>query len=135
MAAESIRPPAYGLHHYHSLLIPTSHGASHPPPSYTRAAIFPQGHPISTHSAPPQSPDYQFQNACPHCLFLCLRKKLKVWIAKQRKPYTAVTVQIEQLTSEEYGENDMSGIPDLVEVIRIQDTGPTEAARAIRKKL
>lgn len=29
----------------------------------------------------------------------------------------------------------MSGIPDLVEVIKLQATGPTEAARAIRKKL
>ena len=29
----------------------------------------------------------------------------------------------------------MSGIPDLVEAIKLQATGPTEAARAIRKKL
>lgn len=29
----------------------------------------------------------------------------------------------------------MSGIPDLVEAIKLQSTGPTEAARAIRKKL
>lgn len=42
---------------------------------------------------------------------------------------------IEQLTSEAYQEDDLSGIPDLVEVIKLQDTGPTEAARAIRKKL
>lgn len=53
----------------------------------------------------------------------------------QKKPYTAVTVYVDNLTSEVYEENDLSGIPDLVEVIRIQDTGPTEAARAIRKKL
>jgi hypothetical protein len=53
----------------------------------------------------------------------------------QKKPYSAVTVQIERLTSEEYEENDLAGIVDLVEVIRIQDTGPTEAARALRKKL
>jgi hypothetical protein len=46
-----------------------------------------------------------------------------------------VTVHIDRLTSEDYEENDLSGIPDLVEVIRIQDTGPTEAARALRKKL
>jgi hypothetical protein len=39
------------------------------------------------------------------------------------------------LTGEEFAENDISGIPELVDVIRIQDTGPTEAARAIRKKL
>jgi LAS seventeen-binding protein 5 len=53
----------------------------------------------------------------------------------QKKPYTAVTVHVDNLTSEAYEVDDISGIPDLVEVIRIQDTGPTEAARAIRKKL
>ncbi|KAI9795254.1 MAG: putative actin patch assembly and actin polymerization protein [Piccolia ochrophora] len=52
-----------------------------------------------------------------------------------KKPYTAITVQIERLTSEAYEENDVSGIVDLVEVIRLQNSGPTEAARAIRKKL
>jgi hypothetical protein len=53
----------------------------------------------------------------------------------QKKPYSAITVQIERLTGEEHAENDVTGIPDLVDVIRIQDTGPAEAARAIRKKL
>ncbi|KAI9887735.1 MAG: putative actin patch assembly and actin polymerization protein [Watsoniomyces obsoletus] len=51
------------------------------------------------------------------------------------KPYTAVTVQIERLTSEQYEENDLSGIVDLVDVIRVQASGPAEAARALRKKL
>ncbi|KAH0545209.1 hypothetical protein FGG08_000663 [Glutinoglossum americanum] len=53
----------------------------------------------------------------------------------QKKPYTAITVQIERLTGEQYEENDIGGIVDLIEVIRLQDSGPTEAARAIRKKL
>ncbi|KAL8418818.1 hypothetical protein RB594_002142 [Gaeumannomyces avenae] len=53
----------------------------------------------------------------------------------QKKPYSAVTVTIERLTSETYEEDDLSGIPDLVEVIKLQGSGPTEAARAIRKKL
>ncbi|KAK1767761.1 putative vhs domain-containing protein [Phialemonium atrogriseum] len=53
----------------------------------------------------------------------------------QKKPYSAVTVTIEQLTSEAYEEDDLSGIPDLVEVIKLQASGPAEAARAIRKKL
>ncbi|KAI9794636.1 MAG: putative actin patch assembly and actin polymerization protein [Peltula sp. TS41687] len=57
------------------------------------------------------------------------------WILNQKKPYTAITVQIENLTSEQYDENDYSGIFDLVEVVRLQNSGPTEAARAIRKKL
>ncbi|KAF2171362.1 hypothetical protein M409DRAFT_63677 [Zasmidium cellare ATCC 36951] len=52
-----------------------------------------------------------------------------------RKPYTAITVQIDRLTSEQYEEDDIGGIIDLVDVIRIQDSGPTEAARALRKKL
>lgn len=53
----------------------------------------------------------------------------------KKKPYTAITVQIDRLTSEQYNADDMSGIPDLIEVIRLQAEGPTEAARAIRKKL
>jgi hypothetical protein len=53
----------------------------------------------------------------------------------KKKPYSAVTVAIERLTSEQYEEDDLSGIPDLVEAVKLQSTGPTEAARAIRKKL
>lgn len=53
----------------------------------------------------------------------------------KKKPYTAVTVQVDRLTSESYEENDFSGIPDLIESIRLQDSGPSEASRAIRKKL
>ena len=53
----------------------------------------------------------------------------------QKKPYSAVTVSIENLTSESYEEEDLSGIPELVDVIKLQGSGPTEAARAIRKKL
>ncbi|EFQ36175.1 VHS domain-containing protein [Colletotrichum graminicola M1.001] len=56
-------------------------------------------------------------------------------IRPQKKPYSAVTVSIETLTSETYDEDDLSGIPDLVEVIKLQASGPAEAARAIRKKL
>lgn len=53
----------------------------------------------------------------------------------QKKPYSAITVTVENLTSESYSVDSFSGIPDLVEVIKLQATGPTEAARAIRKKL
>lgn len=52
-----------------------------------------------------------------------------------KKPYSAVTVAVEQLTSERYEEDDLSGIPDLVEAIKLQATGPAEAARSLRKKL
>ncbi|KAF4974348.1 hypothetical protein FZEAL_8746 [Fusarium zealandicum] len=54
---------------------------------------------------------------------------------QQKKPFSAVTVTIENLTSEAYEEEDLSGIPELVEVIKLQASGPGEAARAIRKKL
>ncbi|KAL8802292.1 MAG: hypothetical protein Q9223_007623, partial [Gallowayella weberi] len=53
----------------------------------------------------------------------------------QKKPFTAITVQIDRLASEQYDGDDMTGIVDLIEVIRLQAEGPTEAARAIRKKL
>ncbi|KAH8707524.1 hypothetical protein GQ44DRAFT_628570, partial [Phaeosphaeriaceae sp. PMI808] len=49
--------------------------------------------------------------------------------------FSAVTVQVDRLTSEQYEENDIGGVVDLIEVIRIQASGPTEAARALRKKL
>ncbi|KAL9619720.1 MAG: hypothetical protein Q9160_005651 [Pyrenula sp. 1 TL-2023] len=63
-------------------------------------------------------------------------KLLKYWSCRlQKKPYSAITVSIERLTSEQYEEDDFSGIPDLIEVIRLQSSGPTEAARALRKKL
>ncbi|KAK6337195.1 putative actin patch assembly and actin polymerization protein [Orbilia javanica] len=52
-----------------------------------------------------------------------------------KKPYTAVSVQIEHLTTEAYEENDLAGIPELIEAVRLQDTGPQEASRALRKKL
>lgn len=61
---------------------------------------------------------------------------LRYWLHRvQKKPYSAITVQVERLTSEAYEEDDVSGIPDLIEVVRLQSTGPTEAARALRKKL
>lgn len=54
---------------------------------------------------------------------------------KQKKPYTAISVHVEQLTSETFEEDDLAGIPDLLEVVKLQATGPAEVARAIRKKL
>ncbi|KAJ2971546.1 hypothetical protein NQ176_g7636 [Zarea fungicola] len=53
----------------------------------------------------------------------------------QQKPYSAVTATIENLTAETYEEDDLSGIVELIEAIKLQASGPTEAARAIRKKL
>lgn len=53
-----------------------------------------------------------------------------------KKPITAITALIERLTKEEYGTDDLSDLPTLIEAIQLQQsTGPTEAARAVRKKL
>ncbi|KAJ4349540.1 uncharacterized protein N0V89_008156 [Didymosphaeria variabile] len=88
------------------------------------------------HKAPNTYQDAPFfENPCPLCFFRRCRKVLRKWMRKQKKPFSAITVQIDRLTSEQYEENDIGGLPDLIEVIRIQDSGPTEAARAIRKKL
>jgi hypothetical protein len=62
-------------------------------------------------------------------------KELTAGQREQKKPFSAVTVAVENLTSESYEEDDLSGIPDLVEAIKLQATGPAEAARSIRKKL
>jgi LAS seventeen-binding protein 5 len=44
-------------------------------------------------------------------------------IFSEQKPYTAVTNWVEQLCSEQYEEDDYTGVPDLCEVARLQDTG------------
>ncbi|OQU97701.1 GAT domain-containing protein [Cladophialophora immunda] len=54
---------------------------------------------------------------------------------KQKKPYSAISVHVEQLTSETYDEDDLAGVPDLLEVVKLQATGSQEVARALRKKL
>lgn len=51
------------------------------------------------------------------------------------KPISAISVLIDRLVKEEYEIDDLSDLPNLIEAIRLQSTGPTEAARAIRKKL
>ncbi|KAG8862749.1 putative actin patch assembly and actin polymerization protein [Tulasnella sp. 330] len=51
------------------------------------------------------------------------------------KPHSSITDWIEILSSDRYTENDLDGIPELVDSINLQPEGPTEAARAIRKKL
>lgn len=54
---------------------------------------------------------------------------------KQKKPFSAISVHVEQLTSETYEEDDLAGVPDLLEVVKLQGTGAQEVSRAIRKKL
>ncbi|KZV87756.1 hypothetical protein EXIGLDRAFT_767437 [Exidia glandulosa HHB12029] len=51
------------------------------------------------------------------------------------KPHSSITEWVEILTGDGYREEDLDGIPELVEAINLQHEGPAEASRAIRKKL
>ncbi|KAI1788797.1 seryl-tRNA synthetase [Ganoderma leucocontextum] len=51
------------------------------------------------------------------------------------KPRSSTTEWVEILTSSTYDAEAYDGIPEIVESIDIQATGPAEAARAIRKKI
>ncbi|KAG8891471.1 putative actin patch assembly and actin polymerization protein, partial [Tulasnella sp. 403] len=48
---------------------------------------------------------------------------------------SSITDWVEILSSDRYKENDYDGIPELVDAINLQAEGPSEASRAIRKKL
>jgi hypothetical protein len=39
------------------------------------------------------------------------------------KPYSAVSNWVEQLCAEQYEEDDYTGVPDLCDVARLQDSG------------
>lgn len=51
------------------------------------------------------------------------------------KPYTAITVTVDRLCNCDAEDEIYGELPSLTESIRLQSAGPTEAARAIRKKL
>ncbi|TCD68095.1 putative actin patch assembly and actin polymerization protein [Steccherinum ochraceum] len=53
----------------------------------------------------------------------------------REKPHSSITEWVEILTSRSYNDEAYDGIPEIVDSINIQETGPTEASRAIRKKL
>ncbi|PSS29581.1 hypothetical protein PHLCEN_2v2729 [Hermanssonia centrifuga] len=53
----------------------------------------------------------------------------------REKPRSSITEWVEILTSPNYEDEAYDGIPELVDSINIQATGPAEASRAIRKKL
>lgn len=110
-------------------LPPQVHGVSIGHSSYSHATRKAIRYNSVNHSTP------IIREACPACFARYLRQILKAWVMKQRKPYSAITVHIDRLTSEQFEEDEIGGIPDLVDVIRLQDSGPTEAARALRKKL
>ncbi|KAI0651985.1 hypothetical protein C8Q79DRAFT_997182 [Trametes meyenii] len=53
----------------------------------------------------------------------------------REKPHSSITEWVEILTSSSYDDEAYDGIPELVEAINIQATGPAEASRAVRKKI
>lgn len=54
---------------------------------------------------------------------------------QNEKPRSSITAFLDVLCIEKYEEDDYEGIPEMVEAINLQYTGPGEAARAIRKKV
>ncbi|KAK4704651.1 LAS seventeen-binding protein 5, partial [Phenoliferia sp. Uapishka_3] len=63
---------------------------------------------------------------------------VSAWIDTLCLPKYDIWYQVEYNSDESccrYDEEDYEGIPELVESINLQSTGPTEASRAIRKKL
>ncbi|KIP10112.1 hypothetical protein PHLGIDRAFT_125773 [Phlebiopsis gigantea 11061_1 CR5-6] len=53
----------------------------------------------------------------------------------REKPHSSITEWVEILTAQGTGDEAYDGIPELVDSINIQATGPAEASRALRKKL
>ncbi|CAO1632305.1 unnamed protein product [Jaminaea pallidilutea] len=51
------------------------------------------------------------------------------------KPFSSVSVWFDRLTANNFAEDDYEGIPELVESINLQASGPAEASRCVRKKL
>ncbi|KAJ7170100.1 hypothetical protein C8R46DRAFT_1091114 [Mycena filopes] len=54
---------------------------------------------------------------------------------KTEKPHSSITDWVDILTAESVADEAYDGIPELVDSINLQGAGPTEASRAIRKKL
>ncbi|KAH9486543.1 Protein lsb5 [Psilocybe cubensis] len=53
----------------------------------------------------------------------------------REKPHSSITDWVEILTSANIAEEAYDGIPELVDSIKLQASGPAEASRALRKKL
>ncbi|KAF9244503.1 hypothetical protein BU15DRAFT_42020 [Melanogaster broomeanus] len=61
--------------------------------------------------------------------------KFAVSALNREKPHSSITDWVEILTSPTYSDEAYDGLPELVTSIRLQSTGPSEASRAIRKKI
>ncbi|KXN88742.1 Protein lsb5 [Leucoagaricus sp. SymC.cos] len=53
----------------------------------------------------------------------------------REKPHSSVTDWVEIMTGSQTPEESYEGMPELVDAINLQASGPTEAARALRKKM
>jgi len=53
----------------------------------------------------------------------------------REKPHSSITDWVDILTGPSYEDEAYDGIPELVDSINLQAAGPTEASRAVRKKL
>jgi hypothetical protein len=53
----------------------------------------------------------------------------------REKPNSSITQWVDILTTASYEDEAYDGIPEIVDSINLQPTGPTEASRALRKKL
>ncbi|KAJ6575345.1 hypothetical protein B0H19DRAFT_1128244 [Mycena capillaripes] len=53
----------------------------------------------------------------------------------REKPHSSITDWVDILTADSVAEEAYDGVPELVDSINLQSAGPTEASRAIRKKL
>ncbi|KAF5352457.1 hypothetical protein D9756_006015 [Leucocoprinus leucothites] len=53
----------------------------------------------------------------------------------REKPHSSVTDWIEIMTASQTAEESFEGMPELVDAINLQASGPAEAARALRKKM
>lgn len=54
---------------------------------------------------------------------------------RNEKPHSSISDWVDILTADSVDDEAYDGIPELVDSINLQGTGPTEASRAIRKKL
>ncbi|KAH7930500.1 hypothetical protein BV22DRAFT_1054598 [Leucogyrophana mollusca] len=61
--------------------------------------------------------------------------KFAVSALNREKPHSSITDWVEILTSPAYDDEAYDGIPEIVDSIGLQPTGPAEASRALRKKI
>ncbi|KAI0375132.1 seryl-tRNA synthetase [Pilatotrama ljubarskyi] len=87
--------------------------------------------PSSSAKPSPGSPCYP---GCAVSLIVDLAKQAYSAFNRE-KPHSSITEWVEILTSSTYEDEAYDGIPELVDAINIQATGPAEASRAIRKKI